>query len=71
MKAFKATGDILLKNNNKLNLIDQCPQCKIKQDIEQIITEIKKTLPNVNDQAPELPEVLKPSKQETLLKMIS
>ena len=43
MKAFKATADILLKNNYKLNLIDQCPQCKTKQ--EQKITEIKKYYP--------------------------
>ena len=71
MKSFKITADILLRNNFKLNLIEQCLESTTKEDVEQKVAEIKRTLPNVNDQYPELPEAMKPSKPETLLKMIS
>ena len=68
MKAFKTTADILLRNNFKLNLIDQCLQSTTKQDVDQKVAEIKRTLTNVNDQETILPEALTPPKPETLLK---
>lgn len=68
MKHFKSTADILLKNNYKLNLIEQCLECKTKYDVQQKIAEVKRTFANVNDKEAILPDVLIPTKEEHLLK---
>ena len=68
MKAFKTTADILLKNNYKLNLIEQRLESTTKQDVEQKVADIKRPLPNINDLEKIFSEALTLSKPETLLK---
>ena len=68
MKQFKTTSDILIKRNDKLNLIEQCYQSTTKHDVDQKVAENKRALQKVNDREVTLPEALANYKPETLFK---
>ena len=48
IKVFKATADILIKDNFKSYLIEQCLESTTKQDVDRKVAVIKRTIPNVN-----------------------
>ena len=49
IKRFKPISNILMSNNYKLNLLEQCKDSTTKKDIDERIATLKMKLENIND----------------------